>query len=88
MPAARLSTALIPGVSVDALIIPLAHLTCPACGTRVPEPMPTESCLYFYECRSCRCILRPNAGDCCVFCSYGDRQCPSRQAECHRAETP
>lgn len=33
--------------------------------------MATDACQYFYDCRSCGVILKPNAGECCVFCSYG-----------------
>ncbi len=56
-------------------------ITCPACGYKTVEQMPTDACQYFYECKSCGTLLRPLAGDCCVFCSYGDRPCPPKQAE-------
>ncbi|MPZ31328.1 MAG: hypothetical protein GEV13_10085 [Rhodospirillales bacterium] len=55
-------------------------LTCPECGARKTETMPTDACLYFYECTSCRTVLRPRPGDCCVFCSYGTMPCPPIQA--------
>jgi hypothetical protein len=32
------------------------------------EPMPTNACQFFYECTGCGAMLRPNQGDCCVFC--------------------
>jgi len=54
-------------------------LTCPACGHRASETMPTDACAYFYECSNCHALLKPRAGDCCVFCSYGDVACPSIQ---------
>jgi hypothetical protein len=58
-------------------------LTCPECKTLHAEVMPTDRCIYFYECRGCRTLLRPRPGGCCVFCSYGDRQCPPRvQGSC------
>ncbi|MGT2478165.1 GDCCVxC domain-containing (seleno)protein [Methylobacterium oryzae CBMB20] len=38
--------------------------------------MPTDACQFFYECTGCGTLLRPNAGDCCVFCSFGDVPCP------------
>lgn len=41
--------------------------------------MPTDACQYFYDCRGCGAVLRPLAGDCCVFCSYGSVPCPSVQ---------
>jgi hypothetical protein len=43
------------------------------------EEMPLDACIYFYECRGCRAMLRPKAGDCCVFCSYGSVKCPPIQ---------
>lgn len=55
-------------------------LTCPECGAGKTETMPTDACLYFYECTSCRVVLRPKPGDCCVFCSYGTMPCPPIQA--------
>ena len=54
-------------------------LTCPHCGVATVETMPTDSCLYFYECTSCRMLLRPKPGDCCVFCSHGSVKCPPIQ---------
>lgn len=41
--------------------------------------MPTDACLFFYDCLGCGAKLRPKAGDCCVFCSYGDTPCPPKQ---------
>lgn len=41
--------------------------------------MPTDACQFFYECKSCGVLLEPKAGDCCVFCSYGDEPCPPIQ---------
>jgi len=38
--------------------------------------MPTDQCVFFYECPHCKTVLRPKPGDCCVFCSYGDKRCP------------
>lgn len=54
-------------------------ITCPKCGSKQLERMPQNECLYFYNCRSCGAHLSPNAGDCCVFCSFGDVCCPSMQ---------
>jgi transcription elongation factor Elf1 len=59
-------------------------LTCPHCGHVKTETMSTDSCQWFYDCEGCGEILKPKAGDCCVFCTYGDVPCPpiqlSRQA--------
>lgn len=54
-------------------------LTCPHCGCAAEEAMPTDACLYFYDCRGCGAQLRPLPGDCCVFCSYGSVPCPPMQ---------
>jgi hypothetical protein len=54
-------------------------LTCPHCGHQASETMPTDACQFFYECTQCHAVLRPKAGDCCVFCSYGDVPCPPVQ---------
>jgi MerC mercury resistance protein len=55
-------------------------ITCPQCGARRTERMPTDACQFFYECPACKTTLRAKAGDCCVFCSYGTVKCPSMQA--------
>ncbi|WP_348759945.1 GDCCVxC domain-containing (seleno)protein [Candidatus Methylocalor cossyra] len=57
-----------------------SRLTCPHCGRQQEETMPTDACVYFYECRGCGQVLKPKAGDCCVFCSYGTAKCPPVQA--------
>ncbi len=54
-------------------------LTCPLCGHRRRETMPTDACQYFYDCRGCGEVLKPKPGDCCVFCSYGTVPCPPVQ---------
>ena len=54
-------------------------LTCPKCGHRETETMPTDACQWFYDCRHCGAALKPLPGDCCVFCSYGDVACPPVQ---------
>ena len=56
-------------------------LTCPQCGNRSLETMPTEVCLFFYDCPNCGARLKPKHGDCCVFCSYADVPCPPVQAQ-------
>ena len=56
-------------------------LTCPNCGHQATEQMPTDACQYLYDCKGCGALLRPLAGDCCVFCSYGSLPCPPKQAE-------
>lgn len=55
-------------------------ISCPYCGHRKIEIMPTEACAYFYECENCKARLKPLQGDCCVYCSYGTVKCPPIQA--------
>ena len=38
-------------------------ITCPMCGTAKAETMPTDACLFFYECTGCGALLRPKPGD-------------------------
>jgi hypothetical protein len=47
-------------------------ITCPNCGNAKTETMPTDACWVFYECKGCGMLLKPKAGDCCVFCSFGN----------------
>jgi len=60
-------------------VIAQSTVTCPACGYRKKETMPIDACQWFYACESCHVLLKPKAGDCCVFCSYGDVACPPIQ---------
>lgn len=60
-------------------IIAKSVITCPHCGFQKEEEMPTDACVYFYECTNCKALLKPKAGDCCVFCSYGTVKCPPKQ---------
>ena len=43
--------------------------------------MPTDACMFFHACSACGALLRPKAGDCCVFCSYGSVPCPPKQLD-------
>ncbi len=55
-------------------------ITCPHCGTAKLETMPTDACVFLYDCTGCGERLWAKAGDCCVFCSYGTVPCPPIQA--------
>lgn len=57
----------------------VSTLTCPACDAQHAETMEVNACRYLYVCPTCNESLRPLPGDCCVFCSYGNRPCPPRQ---------
>ncbi len=56
-----------------------SEITCPNCGHKKPEVLPTEICMITYTCEKCSEVMHPKDGDCCVFCSYGDHRCPSKQ---------
>jgi len=56
-----------------------SNLKCPHCGNIERLTMPVDYCQFFYECNFCHEIMKAKEGDCCVFCSYGDVPCPSKQ---------
>ena len=45
-------------------------IACPKCGFKAEEEMPTDACQFFYECKSCKSLLKPLVGDCCVYRSF------------------
>ena len=61
-------------------VVTWSIITCPRCGTSKTEEMPREACRIVYQCTGCDAVLRPKAGRCCVFCSYGSVPCPPIQA--------
>ena len=63
----------------DSSVVPESVITCSECGHSETETMPTDSCQWYYECKACGALLKPKAGDCCVFCSYGTVPCPPIQ---------
>ena len=60
-------------------VIEYSDITCPFCEHTESERMAMDSCQYYYDCKCCAAVLRPNYGDCCVFCSYGTVKCPPVQ---------
>ena len=56
-----------------------SEITCPKCGHKKVETLPTDVCQLAYTCKKCKTVLHPKEGDCCVFCTYGDHKCPSMQ---------
>ena len=56
-----------------------SDLTCPECGSTTRAQMPTDTCQFFFDCPACRTVLRPQPGDCCVFCYYATVPCPPIQ---------
>jgi transposase-like protein len=55
------------------------EITCPKCGFKKKEVMPTDVCQIKYTCTNCQSELVPKDGDCCVYCTYGTHKCPSKQ---------
>ena len=56
-------------------------IKCPKCGFQKEETMPTDACQFFYTCENCDALLKPEEGDCCVYCSYGTVPCPPIQED-------
>ena len=81
-----------PDRMTDAMSIHLnSIITCPACGFSREEAMPTDACVWYWECPACKTLVRPQPGDCCVYCSYGSVPCPPVQVAgpqgcCHTPE--
>jgi thioredoxin-related protein len=59
----------------------ICEITCPYCGHKKKESLPTEVCQIRYECENCSKTLTPEGGDCCVFCTHSTHKCPSKQVE-------
>lgn len=59
----------------------LAILTCPdpRCQHQQQILMPTTFCQLTYICEACSMTHTHKPGDCCVFCSYANKPCPSMQ---------
>lgn len=53
---------------------------CPACAVETRVTMPADACVFFWDCPACAAVVRPSAGHCCVFCSYGSAPCPRSMA--------
>jgi hypothetical protein len=60
-------------------VLTTSALTCPHCGHVSEEVMPTDACMFYFDCTKCGAVLKPQPGDCCVFCSYGSVPCPPIQ---------
>ena len=37
----------------------LSTISCPECGHKQEESMPTNACQFFYECLNCKIVLKP-----------------------------
>ena len=54
-------------------------ITCPHCGHKKKLEMPITYFEFFYDCETCKKLIKPLKGDCCIFCSYGSVPCPPIQ---------
>ena len=57
----------------------ISMITCPYCKHKKTEVMLENFCQFFYDCESCKKLIKPVKGDCCVYCSYGSVPCPPVQ---------
>ena len=62
-------------------VITETKIKCPFCGKEEMVNMPTDQCVRRFVCQNCKTILEPTDKDCCVFCSYAETKCPSKQKE-------
>ncbi|MFM2373594.1 MAG: hypothetical protein RJA75_490 [Actinomycetota bacterium] len=62
-------------------IVLSSDLTCQACGLVAEQIMPTDFCVWSWDCPGCGHSHKPLPGDCCVFCSFGNVPCPPKQVE-------
>lgn len=51
-------------------IILVSKITCPECGFSKIERMLTDNCQILYTYENCNENLKPNNGDCCVYCTH------------------
>lgn len=67
----------------DGIVRLHSTLRCPFCGSTEELPMPENACVVLHTCICCGRKLRPEPGNCCVFCSYGNVPCPPIQQHGH-----
>jgi hypothetical protein len=58
-----------------------SRIHCPSYGFSRIEPMPTDACIWFWECSSGGALLKPKPGNCRVNCSCGETPCPPVQTD-------
>ncbi len=56
-----------------------SEITCPNCKNKKLEEMSINACQFFYKFTNCKKVLKPNQGDCCVYCFFGTVACPPIQ---------
>src|SRR6266446_2793879 len=62
---------------------PASTITCPMCGTAKAETMPTDACLFFYECTGCGALLRPKPAG-----LSGESKAVAKLRSCATKESP
>jgi hypothetical protein len=65
-----------------------ANLTCPMCSNTYEVEMPNNYCQIRFQCVKCGKNIIPKKHDCCIFCSYADRNCPPMQNETINIDKP
>jgi len=54
-------------------------MTCPSCGSKEEVMMTVGNLDDTYTCKNCHSVHHTKSGKCCVYCSYGTRDCPAIQ---------
>jgi len=57
-------------------VIYKTDMTCPGCGCINTKSMRLEVIEKTYSCPSCQKAYTKKPGSCCIYCSYGDDNCP------------
>lgn len=52
-----------------------AKIKCPHCTETFEIDIPKDQSLQFYQCPVCQEMIETPAGECCIVCSYSDKQC-------------
>ena len=61
---------------------------CPHCGNEANAVIPDDARLIVYECPYCHAALRPERGDCRVFCSYSPSLVHRRELLTSKTSSP
>ncbi|OYY17127.1 MAG: hypothetical protein B7Y05_23955 [Polynucleobacter sp. 24-46-87] len=56
-----------------------AIITCPYCQGCETLEIPEGGSMHLYRCPSCNGLLKAKSDDCCILCSFGDRNCTSSE---------
>ncbi|WP_363925322.1 GDCCVxC domain-containing (seleno)protein [Polynucleobacter sp. GWA2_45_21] len=56
-----------------------AIITCPNCQGHEVLDVAQASSMHLYRCPSCSGFLKAKSGDCCILCSFANRDCSSSE---------